>query len=881
MSAELRAGDRVGPYEIVARIGAGGMGEVFRARDAKLRRDVALKVLPRTHANDAAAVERFEREAHAVAALSHPNILSIFDFGVHDGAPYAAMELLEGETLRDRLRGGPLPLRQAIDFAIQIAEALAAAHEKGIVHRDLKPENIFITTESRAKVLDFGLAKQTMRAAAPAEDTPTERRATTPGTVMGTVGYMSPEQVRGLEVDARSDIFSFGAVLYEMLSGRRAFGGDSAVEVMNAILKNDVEALDASTDAVPPAVARVVEHCLEKDPRKRFQAARDVAFALGALGEMQRTSSRVAAIPARRRWPLAAAAAAAVAALAFAGALWSTRRAPHEPIRVIHSTASGVRVTLNSRPLLSPDGARLAYVVSGQLRIERLDDAEASPLVVSPAAVGAAEIFSFFWSHDGTELAFVADRRLWRLATTGGTPSLICSIPESGRIIGGDWNAEGEVVFAVWRGSLYRVAASGGQPQVILRMDPRTDVDVHYPQFLPDGRGILYLRHFTMDDNNSLEVLAGEKRVPVRDKRLPRDPGRVVYDGKGHLLCEHSEREGIWAVPFSLADLRPTGAASMVIRNGTSPSVGADGTLLWVRGAIAPAGELVRVTRDGHVTQVLGAPASNPQSPAVSPSGSHIAVSVRDEDRWSVWVYDVARGGRSRIADAGEADAVPWWSPSGERILFASSYGVRSTVRSVTAAGGADERVIAVGSNVTSAVLTADERRLVYTTDEGGGAGSIRMLPVDPNLAPAGAPQVLAKGALMGRKARVPPQGDLLVYTSFVNTQREIFLQQLADGKARWQVSTSGGVSPAWNASGDRIYYLSGDDLMEVDVRRAPSVTLSAPRKLFSLRERGLRAESHFDVDREGNFVMVRDAGEPPKIVVGINGARLIEKAAR
>src|ERR1700722_5905235 len=318
----LSPGTKLGPYEIIAVAGAGGMGEVYRARDSRLNREVAVKVLPPAFARDADRLSRFQQEAQAVASLSHPNIMAVHDFGDYEGSPYIVAELLEGETLRDRLRGGALPMRKATDFAEQIARGLAAAHEKGIVHRDLKPENIFVTRDGRVKILDFGLAKLTRPEGVAATDAPTIVEQTEPGLVMGTAGYMSPEQVKGQPADHRSDLFSFGAILYEMISGRRAFRGETSVETMSAILKEDPPDLTETNRTVPPAMERMVRHCLEKNPEERFQSARDVAFNLQNLSG----SSQAAAIaqtktapPVGRIATIAALSLAALASVFYAG----------------------------------------------------------------------------------------------------------------------------------------------------------------------------------------------------------------------------------------------------------------------------------------------------------------------------------------------------------------------------------------------------------------------------------------------------------------------------------------------------------------------------------------------------------------------------------
>src|SRR3989442_366151 len=493
----LGAGTRLGRYEIRAKIGEGGMGEVYRARDTQLGRDVAVKVLPSTYSVDEQRLSRFEQEASAASALNHPNILIVHDIGSHDGSPYVVSELLEGETLRKRISGAPLAQRRAIGYAMEIANGLAAAHEKGIVHRDLKPDNIFITKDGRVKILDFGIAKLTQAEGRQSQtDIPTRRVDTGPGVVMGTVGYMSPEQVRGQVVDHRSDIFSFGAILYEMLSGRRAFHGESAADTMSAILKEDPPDLSDTNQKISPALERLVNHCLEKNPEERFHSASDLAFALEALSGSTATSAQTVAMPAfAPRWfkrrELIAWAVAGIAILIAAIALTIShfRRPPTESHAVRLFVPPPEKASFGSFAI-SPDGLRLAFVAtdaSGKtlLWIRPLDSINAQPLS------GTEEATLPFWSPDSRFIGFFAGGKLKKIEVTGGPAQTLCNatIPR-----GATWNRDGVIIFTPGTlEPLYRVSAAGGEPTPVTTFDKsRGETGHRWPYFLPDGRPFLY-----------------------------------------------------------------------------------------------------------------------------------------------------------------------------------------------------------------------------------------------------------------------------------------------------------------------------------------------------------------------------------------------------
>ncbi len=565
----LDAGTKLGRYEIRSQLGAGGMGEVYRARDTQLGRDVAIKVLPSTYSVDQDRLHRFEQEACAASALNHPNILIVHDIGAHGGAPYVVSELLEGETLRKRIAGTPLAQRRAIDYALQIANGLAAAHEKGIVHRDLKPDNIFITNDGRVKILDFGLAKLTQLDGNQSQtEIPTRRVDTDPGVVMGTVGYMSPEQLKGRPVDQRSDIFSFGAVFYEMLSGRRAFHGESAAETMSAILKEDPPDLSDTNKSVSPALERLVNHCLEKNPEARFHSARDLAFALEAIAGPSsisgETLTAVTTLPTgariRKHLPWIVSAFLGLSLIAALSFVWLYfRRAPEE-VRAVRLTIPPPEKGVVSVLSVSPDGLRVVYGAPNAEGKSVLWMRSLSSLTGQQLPGTENPFFTTFWSPDSRFVGFVssADNKLKKIDVTGGPPQTLADAP-NGR--GGTWNRDGVIVFAPSsEGPLYRVSAAGGEVTPVTALDEsRQEVSHRYPYFLPDGRHFFYFARTSraggtaiyvgsLDSKETKRLLVGADSGAISGAMYS-PPGYILYLRDGILVgarfrCRQARTQG-------------------------------------------------------------------------------------------------------------------------------------------------------------------------------------------------------------------------------------------------------------------------------------------------------------------------------------------------
>ena len=686
----LSAGTKLGPYEILGPLGAGGMGEVYRARDSKLDRAVALKVLPEKLAQDSAALSRFEREAKAVAALSHPNILAIHDFGSHDGVAFAVMELLDGQTLRERLGEGPLPARKAIDYAVQMANGLAAAHEKGIVHRDLKPENLFITQDGRVKILDFGLAKV---AAPRSEEThsPTAVAETEPGSVMGTVGYMSPEQVRGCPADHRSDIFTFGSVLYEMLSGKRAFHGDSAAETMAAIAQKDPPELDASDLSLPPGLDRIVRHCLEKSPGERFQSAGDVAFALQGSPSSSARHVTVSAGGTERKKTkglLLAAVGAAIAAVVF-GLGWWLRKPQH-------STALAPRVRferltdqpgVERAPSLSPDGKSFAYVSGehGNDDIYLLRIGGRNPVNLTADSPEDDKTPDF--SPDGSQIAFRSERQDGGIFVMGATGESVKRLTDFG--FDPTWSPDGKQIAVSTgaftlptdrpgSGELWAVDVSSGAKRSLLQ-----GADGVQPRWSPHGQRVAFWGLRGQGGQRDLWTVSADGKggaVPVTDD--PPLDFSPEWSPDGRFLYFSSDRGGtlnLWRIPIDEASGRVLGEPEPLTTPSVwsgSPSLSHDGESL-VYSSLDFRSTLLRVGFDPEREQIFGSAVPVVRSTlairdhAVSPDDQRVAFTSAGT-REDLFVVGTDGSSFRRLTDDAFRDRGPAWSPDGNRLLFYS-----------------------------------------------------------------------------------------------------------------------------------------------------------------------------------------------------------------
>jgi eukaryotic-like serine/threonine-protein kinase len=878
-------GTRLGRYEIRAQLGAGGMGEVYRARDEKLNRDVAIKILPAAFSQDAERLLRFEQEAQAAGALNHPNILSIFDVATHDGLLYVVSELLDGETLREKLNGTALSQRRAIDYATQISKGLAAAHEKGIIHRDLKPENLFVTNDERIKILDFGLAKL-VESAGDNEgqtDVPTRRVNTDPGAVMGTAGYISPEQVRGQKVDHRSDIFSLGAVLYEMLSGRRAFRGPSAVETLSAILKEDPGELSESNRNVSPTLERLVFHCLEKNPAARFHSANDLAFALEALSgssvSAPAETSVLALGPARSKWReqlpwIVAAVAVLLAIIAFA--VPYLRRAPAATPTIatrffIHPPE---KTTFGRRFAVSPDGRRVVFLVNSEgkslLWVRGLDSLAAQPLG------GTEEATYPFWSPDSRFVAFFSGGKLKKIEVTGGPAQTLCDAPESR---GGTWNRDGVIVFPL-RFSLYRVSAAGGGPTPLTTLDASRKETFHaHPWFLPDGRHFLYFANSAQRENAGIFIGSLDTR---ETKLLLNTNANAVYSPPGYLLFLRELT--LMAQGFDASKLELTGdpfpVAEEVDRTTAAHfglfSVSDTGVLVYGSGS-AESRQLAWFDRNGKQLGTIGPPGAY-HGPWLSPDEKRVVVS-RDDPMVStadIWLIELGRGLPTRFTFA-SVNISPIWSPDGSHIAFSTNRDGQMNLYQRAASGaGHDEALLKSDERKLPSDWSPDGKYILYENVDPKthwANWDLWVLPLEGDKKPFPFLQTEFDEV----QGQFSPDGKWIAYTSNESGARQVYVRSFPTSSDKLQVSTAGGAQPQWRRDGRELFYVSPDrKLMAVEVKGDGSTfEAGVPKSLFEPRIPGPGAfRNSYAVTADGQrflVITVLEEMTPQPITVVMN----------
>ena len=882
----LAAGSRLGPYEILAPIGAGGMGEVYRAKDPRLGREVAIKVLPASFSQDADRLRRFEQEAKAAGVLNHPNITAVYDIGSHDDAPYVVQELLEGETLRAELAAGPLSPHKATEYALQIAQGLAAAHDKGIVHRDLKPENLFVTKDGRVKILDFGLAKLTeVEPGIQATNLPTAAAATEPGVVMGTLGYMSPEQVKGKPADARSDIFAFGAVFYEMLSGKRAFHGDSAGETMASILREDPPELSVTNQSISPGLERIVRHCLEKNPERRFQSSSDIAFALQTLSETSASAFAGAPRLSDRRvprgllWGTAGLLAGAIAATLTIGH-GSSRTSVGRPIRFEVAAPQDQRVV--GTVALAQDGSRLAFAARGPggsrvLWIRALGDPKAEML----RGTEGAELP--FWSPDGRSLGFFANAALKRIAISGGPPQTLAPVATDVR--GASWGADDRIVFAPgYTGPLRQVSASGGKVTAATTLDKGRNEGTHrWPWFLPDGRHFLYYAAgATGTEPGEIfvgELGSGKVKHVTQSSSLPvyASPGYLLFVRGGALVAQAFDAERLEvrgeATPLGV-DL-PLNSTTAGLR---ALSASLDGTLCW-RTQPSSTSQPVLFDRQGHeIGRLAEAAAWN--FPRLSPDGQRLAMAraIAETTVGDIWTIDIARNVATRTTLDPADDAIMIWSPDGTRLVFASDRKGASGDLYVMRADqpGSEELLLATESAKVADSWSPDGRSLIFEVATPQNRQDLWLLPLEGDRKPV---PFLAT-PFSEHNARFSPDGRWVAYTSDVSGTLEVYVRAVRESGATWRVSNHGGQTPVWRGDGREIYYLAPDGtLMAAPVKDATPFQTETPTPLFKIAV----AESpdhQYDVFPDGKRFVVNQqiSSKEEPINVLLNWAATLDK---
>jgi len=864
------------------------MGEVYRARDTRLDRTVAIKILPQHLSDNREAKQRFDREARAISSLNHPNICTLYDVGHQDGIDYLVMEFLEGETLADRLVKGPLPPEQVLRYGIEICEGLEKAHRGGVTHRDLKPGNVMLT-KTGAKLMDFGLAKPGSQSNAPASGLTltspvASRPLTQEGMVIGTFQYMSPEQLEGKEADARSDIFALGAVLYEMATGKRAFEGKSTTSVIAAILERNPAPISVVRPMFPRALDTVVKTCLEKDPEERWQSARDVKLQLKSIaeGNSAAASSTVKHDPWRERtaWMLAIAFLSTVAFFVV-----SQRRAQStgEPVRfavyppekTVFSGPPNITVGV-PQFALSPDGRAMVFVANSpgadpMLWLRSVDQVTARQL---PGTEGAQLPF---WSPDSRWVGFFAEGKLKKIPVGGGPVQVLADVADA---FGGSWGADGSIIFGKLSGAIFRVSSGGGTVTTVTKVD--TVMKAHrWPQFLPDGRHFLF--HVQGGDSAQHGIYVGSIDGGTQ-KFLVRSESSAIYASPGYVL--YVDGDTLLGQAFDAAHLELRGEPFTVAENvgrstGFNIGVSASGTgMLAYAAAILQRGRLTWFDRAGNSLNSVGVEGDYSDF-RLSPNGQTLAASLVDPKAWNpdVWLIDLMRGGPSRFTVGSVLSAAPVWSPDGTRIVFRTIRNGPTELYAKSAGGGGNEEVVltyetqhAAGIDTPNLVCSdwsPDGRYVIGSLPQQTTGDDLWLIPLSGDKKPLkflGPPSDQIHG-------NFSPDGRFVAYSSNESGRFEVYVQTFPLSDRKWQVSTDGGYEPRWRADGREIYYLSQDrKLMAVSVGTAPA--FGVPKVLFQTRvPEGVTARrTHYVPSRDGQRFLVNtqslDAPPGPITVV-------------
>ena len=874
----LENGSKLGPYEILGTLGAGGMGEVYEAKDTRLDRTVAIKVLPAHLSASEEIKQRFEREAKVISSFSHPNICTLFDVGHDDGVDYLVMEHLEGESLQERLEQGPLPMDQVLGMGIQIADALDMAHKSGVVHRDLKPGNIMLASGG-VKLLDFGLAKyQTPESEVSGADfsrllteTPASSPLTVEGTILGTFQYMSPEQIEGKEADTRSDIFALGAVLYEMATGNKAFAGKTQASLIGSIMHSSPEAVSQVVPLAPPAFDRVIQTCLAKEPDERWSNAHDLKLQLQWLAEGGSQVGVPAPVSARRKnrerlaWAVAALALVTAATFAY---LW-TQRAPEPPQVVRFEVGYPEGLPVIDSPKLSPDGRFLAYNATDdsgteQIWLRPLNALEAQPM---PGTEGA---WRPFWAPDSRYLGFIADGKLKKIPVAGGPAQTICDAPTGAD---GTWSDDGTILYD-GEGSdpIWRVSAGGGIPTPQLEAtEDEAALQVGWPQFLPGSRNFLWVNYegsepavmlSSLDGGEAITVLAGQSRVEYAP------PGHLLYVRDGTLVAQPFDADTgeITGEPVPLAEdlsIDDVGLAHFsASRNG----------ILAFRGGEAGGAQLVWADLEGEIQGLEGEP-GNVAATSLSRDGRWLAMglSASAMDAADIWVRDLVRGVTSRFTFTDESDINPIWDPEGNRIAYSSPHEGQDNMFIKTVGGtGEPELLMASEHSQYPSDWSSDGRFILYYDWDPESNWDIWYLDLE-------APQLAGKPFLKSQfaevRARFSPNGSWVAYQTNESGRAEIFVQPFPESGGKWQISTEGGSEPQWAPDGTALYYLAPDtNMMRVDVDTGATFEAGIPEPVFQVSLRQITLNNRYLVAPDGERFLLLGSlqGEstPPTTII-------------
>jgi eukaryotic-like serine/threonine-protein kinase len=831
----IAPGSRLGAYEVLTPLGAGGMGEVFRARDTKLRREVALKILPGTFAADPERRARFTREAHVLASLNHPNIAAIYGIEEADGLTALVLELVEGPTLADQIARGPLPIDEALKIAAQIADGLDAAHERGIVHRDLKPANIKVTDDGRVKVLDFGLAKALTDDTSPdASMSPTmTAMASRLGVIVGTAAYMSPEQAKGKTVDSRTDIWAFACVLYEMLAGRAAFQGETVAENIAAVIERE-PTWDALPGTTPPAIRRLLGRCFEKDPKRRLRSIADAALDIDdALADREEIESPTRGIRHARRPLLTAglvlAAFATGALSSWISRVLSTRDSGATSVVDRHEIRFEVQTPPTSEPAsiaLSPDATKLVFVASSegrsQLWLRPIDSVSARPLA------GTDNAAQPFWSPDGSSIGFFADGQLKRINIQDGVVQVLANAPASR---GATWARDATILFQRSPGSLplLRLMSTGGDPVPMETTRP----GARFPQWLPDGRHFLYRAAAgvfvgTLNENNTQHLFDADSAAVFAP------PGDLLFIRQGTLFAVAFDADRLQvtgnptAVAGDMSVSQPLGLASI--------STSSRGAIAYRTGSAGGLRQFVWVDRSGNLIGRVGDPVSGMLAPEMSPDGRFVAVHRAVVGNSDIWILDVQRGVISRFTSSSGQEYYPVWSPDGRTVFFNSGGDIHEKSRDATSA---EQLVKKLERAASPTDLSRDGEYLLCLLAEPAPHSDLWAVPMKSEEKPF----AVAATPADERDGKFAPNGKWIAYQSDESGRYEIYVQRFPGPGGRVQISKNGGAMVRWRSDGKELFYIALDGrLMAVPIRMSAdgsSLDAGAPEPLFPTRVGG------------------------------------------
>ncbi len=872
-------GKMLAHYEITSQLGKGGMGEVYQAKDLKLGRDVAIKVLPEEFAKDADRVSRFQREAKLLASLNHPNIAAIYGLEEFGGTNFLVLELVEGDTLAERIKAGPIPVEESLKLALQIAEALEAAHEKSVIHRDLKPANIKVTPEGKVKVLDFGLAKayagdQEVNLS----NSPTlSSAATQQGLILGTAAYMSPEQAKGKAVDKRADVWAFGVVLYEMLTGRSVFAADDVSQTLARVLERQPD-FSMLPPNLHPRIVDLLERCLEKEAGNRCHDIADVRIDIqkvlagpgGVLAQPVTAGKSQSMLRTVLPWVAAVAITAIVAGLVARNLREPEKR---QVMRFDYELPEGRQFSDDSWPVLavSPDGRQFVYSTPAGLYLRSVNELAAKLVAGTEGSVQQP-----FFSPDGKWIGYfsVGDRQLKKISVNGGAPVTLCSV---GQLVGAWWGADNTIVYGRLVGDIMRISDNGGTPESIIKPAPGP---AYFPQMLPDKKSVLYTRISSPRTIMVQSLKSGEAKELFAGNY-------ARYLPTGHIVYKPTDGSTVvFAVPFDLARFEVTGSQVPVVEDAKRYAISNSGTLVYIPG-LSPAAAvdqrtLVWVDHNGKEAP-LGAPLNLYRFPNISPDGTKVAVTVVPGglENNDLWIWDLARRNLTRLTFERTNNLSPVWTPDGKQIAFFSGEANNLGIYWKAADGaGKDERLGTLSDRGFLPSCWANGGKVLVGVEMLAGL-DIEMMSMEGGHAR----KPLLQGSYRESQPKISPDGRWMAYTSDESRRNEVYVRSFPDMNSRWQVSADGGDSPLWSPDGRELFYRNGDAVMAISVRTEPTFSIAGmPQILF----RGTYVQATalegtpWDISPDGKrFLMMKPAApttsEPaaaaprPKINIVIN----------